>query len=424
MHTGSKDARSTDVVIVGSSYVGLTLALALVHELGSEITVAVVDREPARKCDAIESGRDPRASAISAASRNLFETLSLWSRLEDVAVPIAAIELTDTPLNAGVRRSILTYDNTIEGADDAASYIIPNDRIAVSLERAAAACPSIKRFHGETLAGFTADGSCAKLTMRSGIVMAASLAIAADGRKSGLREAADIRTVSWGHGQSGIVTAIRHEFDHGNRAIQHFLPSGPFAMLPLAGGRRSCVTWSENAAEARRILDLGDGAFLDEVDMRVAGRLGAVTLDGPRKSWPLSTHLARRFVAPRLALAGDAAHGVHPIAGQGLNLGLRDVAALVECVSDAARVGLDLADPDALARYEQWRRFDTTVSTATYGGLNRLFSNDVPLARSMREVGLGVLDRMPMIKRAFVNEAAGLSGVLPRLLRAPHASLQ
>jgi 2-octaprenyl-6-methoxyphenol hydroxylase len=198
--------------------------------------------------------------------------------------------------------------------------------------------------------------------------------------------------------------------------VQHFLPSGPFAILPLKGNR-ACITWTEDADEARRILTLDDESFLAEVEQRFGGKLGTIALDGPRQSWPLEMHLARRYVGHRFALVGDAAHGVHPLAGQGLNLAFRDVAALTEVVSEAVRLGFDPGDTQALARYERWRRFDSVVSAAAFDGLNRLFASDLTLLRSAREFGLGLVDRMPALKRFFVSEAAGLTGELPRLLK-------
>jgi 2-octaprenyl-6-methoxyphenol hydroxylase len=227
---------------------------------------------------------------------------------------------------------------------------------------------------------------------------------------------AGIKTVGWDYPQAGIVTVVAHERPHGGKAVQHFLPAGPFAILPLTGNR-SCITWSENREEAERILALDDAGFLAEIDRRFGGKLGALSLTGPRQSWPLSLHLARALVASRVALVGDAAHVVHPLAGQGLNLALRDVAALAEVLADAARVGLDLGDATALARYERWRRFDSWMSAAAFDGLNRLFSNDVTLLRSAREFGLGLVDRLPGLKQMFVTEAAGLSGEVPRLLK-------
>lgn len=403
---------TADILIAGGSFAGMTLGLALAHEFGSEVSVVIVDRAHAATVD----DRDPRASAISAGSRNLLIALDVWRHLDDIAVPVAAIELTDSSLQSGVRRRLLTYENTTR-AGGQASWIVPNARLTAVLEQAVARAPAIRVMRSVAILDLKAGPASAIVRLDDDSELSAQLVVAADGRRSAIREAAGIKSVHWGHDQTGIVTTITHESDHRNRAIQHFLPAGPFAMLPLQGGYRSSVTWSEKASEAKRILTLDDEAFLDEVDRRVAGRLGAVTLDGPRKSWPLETHLARSYIAPRVALVGDAAHGVHPIAGQGLNLGFRDVAALVECVADAARVGLDLGNADALARYERWRRFDATVSTATFSGLNRLFSNDWALMRSAREVGLGLLDRLPLAKQALVTEAAGLSGELPKLLR-------
>jgi len=412
--------RSTDIAIVGGSYVGLALALALSQELGPEVRITVIDKAAAPAAGVETDAPDPRASAIAAGSCNLLRALGVWQQIEDYAVPVARIELTDTSLDNGVRRSLLSYDNSA-GEGQPASWILPNAQLAAALEAAVGRCPSISRIYGAAVAGFEPGVASAVIVLDEGSRLETRLAIAADGRRSGLREAAGIRTINWNYEQTGIVTTIAHEFDHQNRAIQHFLPGGPFALLPLKGGHSSCITWSETAREASRILGLDDAAFLDEVDLRVAGRLGAVTLAGPRKSWPLEAHLARSFVGPRLALAGDAAHGVHPIGGQGLNLGYRDVAALVECVAEAVGVGLDYGDADALARYERWRRFDSVMSTAAYSGLNRLFSNDLALVRAAREVGLGILDRLPGMKRMLVNEAAGLSGELPKLLRTPAA---
>ncbi len=411
---------SADVLIVGGSYIGLTLALALAHEFGADLRICVVDRNAAPTTGISIDDRDPRASALSAASRNLLQALGLWDQLDDVAVAVSEIELTDSSLKAGVRRALLTYDNrSTEGVQ--ASWIVPNARLATVLEQRVAETTAINMVRHGVLRNVDNKPDLVEIILADGRALHAPLLVAADGRRSSVREAVGIKSVQWDHGQIGIVTAITHELDHRNRAIQHFLPGGPFAMLPLKGGHRSCVTWSETADEARRILALDDTAFLDEVDRRAAGRLGAVALEGPRKSWPLETHLARSYTANRVALVGDAAHGVHPIAGQGLNLGFRDIAALVECVVDAVHVGLDIGNADMLARYERWRRFDTTVSTATFSGLNRLFSNDWTLMRSAREVGLGVLDQMPRIKQAFVTEAAGLNGELPKLLQNQRA---
>jgi 2-octaprenyl-6-methoxyphenol hydroxylase len=222
--------------------------------------------------------------------------------------------------------------------------------------------------------------------------------------------------VRWRYSQTGIVTTVSHEKPHRSRAIQHFLPAGPFAILPLTGNR-SCITWTEDEERASTILALDDARFLAEVEKRFDYRLGAVALAGPRASWPLDMHLARALVDDRFALVGDAAHGVHPIAGQGLNLGLRDVAALSEVVADAARLGLDIGSLAALERYERWRRLDSALSAAVFDALNRLFSSDWTVLRTARDVSLGLVERMPALKQFFVAEAAGLTGEVPKLLR-------
>jgi 2-octaprenyl-6-methoxyphenol hydroxylase len=242
------------------------------------------------------------------------------------------------------------------------------------------------------------------------------LLVAADGRNSPLREAAGIGVVRWSYPQTGIVATVRLDRPHQGRAVQHFLPSGPFAVLPLTDDR-ACITWTEDAARASAILALDDAGFLAETEKRFGYRLGSISLAGPRASWPLDMHLARALVADRFALVGDAAHGVHPIAGQGLNLGLRDVAALTEVVADAARLGLDIGALTVLERYERWRRLDSALSAATFDALNRLFSNDSTPLRTARDFGLGLVERMPALKRFFVSEAAGLNGEVPRLLR-------
>ncbi len=329
--------------------------------------------------------------------------------------PSGGIDITDSSLEAGVRPVLLAYDNTTESGEPA-TYIVPVGPLTAALRARAASLSSITMLAPAAATGFTADETGAQLQLADGGEIIASLVVAADGRKSPLREAAGIKVIGWNYAQTGIVTTVRHDRPHGGRAVQHFLPAGPFAILPLTGNR-SCITWTEEAREAARILALDDAGFLAEVEQRFGGKLGAIALDGPRQSWPLELHLARRYVGPRFALVGDAAHGVHPLAGQGLNLAFRDVAALVEVIADSVRVGFDAGDAQALSRYERWRRFDSAVSAATFDGINRLFASDATLLRSAREVGLGVVDRIPALKRFFVSEAAGLTGDLPRLLK-------
>lgn len=405
-----------DVLVSGASFSGLALALALADAFADDITVTVVDR--AR--DGAATAADNRASAISAASQRLLAALGIWPDVAAAAQPVRRIEITDSSLDAGIRPVHLSYDNAVSDGEPA-SWIVPNSNLLAALERRATARPSIRLLRGRGAVGFAAGPFDATVTFDEGGTERARLVVAADGRRSALREAAGIKIVGWEYGQTGIVATVAHERPHDGVAVQHFLPAGPFAILPLVGNR-SCITWSEDAAAAGRLLALDDARLLDEIDLRFGGRLGPLALAAPpgaptRQSWPLELHLARSYVAPRLALVGDAAHGVHPIAGQGLNLGLRDVAALTEVVADAVRLGLDPGGGDPLARYERWRRFDSMLSAAAFDGLNRLFSNDWTLVRAVRDVGLGLVDRMPALKRLLVAEAAGLAGEVPKLLR-------
>ncbi len=401
-----------DVVISGASFGGLALACGLSRALGLDFKIALIDRV-AQSTAAPKA--DSRASALSAASKRMLEVLDVWPLVADVAQPVTGIEITDSTLETGVRPVLLTYDN-VTGDGEPATYIVPNSALQAALRRRVESSSSLELITPAEAMDFASNESGIEVTLADGRAIAASLLVAAEGRRSRLREAAGIKVVGWSYPQIGIVVTVHHDRPHGGRAVQHFLPSGPFAILPLTGNR-SCITWTEDAAEAKRILALDDADFLAEVDKRFGGKLGALSLDGPRQSWPLEMHLARRYVGPRFALIGDAAHGVHPIAGQGLNLAFRDVAALVEVLSDAIRLGFDAGDAQALVRYERWRRFDSTISAATFDGLNRLFSSDRALVRSGREFGLGLVDRMPMLKRFFVGEAAGLTGELPRLLK-------
>ena len=254
------------------------------------------------------------------------------------------------------------------------------------------------------------------MSLSDGTVIAARLLVAADGAHSKIREHAEIPTRGWNYGQSGIVTTVAHERDHGGRAEEHFLPAGPFAILPLKG-RRSSIVWTEETREAERIVALPDAAFHAELERRFGLHLGEIAAVGARRAFPLGLSVARAFIAERIALVGDAAHVIHPIAGQGLNMGLKDVAALAETIVDAVRLGLDPGADAALDRYQRWRRFDTMAMGVATDGLNRLFSNQSSALRLVRDVGLGLVDRLPALKQLFIREAAGLVGEVPKLLK-------
>jgi 2-octaprenyl-6-methoxyphenol hydroxylase len=403
-----------DAIIAGAGPAGLTMALALAHVFKNDARIAIVDPSTTLTPDL----EDPRAWALSAASIRLLDRLGVWSTVEPNAQPVDQIEITDSALQAGIRPVLLCYDNhTADG--EPAAHIVPNQALA----RALGAVVQRKNegtvicYSRRSISNFVPAPSGNTVYLDDGTTLTGDLIIAADGRNSQLREAAQIEKVQWPYDQVGIVTTVSHERPHGGKAIQHFLPGGPFAILPLPGNK-SCITWSEGAEAGKRIMKLGDEAFLLEVQNRFGGKLGALSLAaGGRGSFPLSMHLARRFIAPRFCLIGDAAHVVHPIAGQGLNLGFRDIAALAECIADGARDGLSFGDVTVLERYQAWRRFDSTLSAAAFDAINRLFSNDITLLRSAREVSLGLIDRLPDLKRFFVNEAAGLSGDIPQLMR-------
>lgn len=415
--TANKRATMTqryDIVISGANYTALSLACALAQALRGDLSIAILDRSTGPTGPNLPNA-SPRAFAMSSGSKRMFEILGIWKGISDHAQPVSEIEITDSSLEAGIRPVLLTYDNHLDDGEPA-SFIVPDAVIATALRQAAKEAKNVEWITGAEAISFDEIPGGLSVALADGHSCVCSLLVAADGRRSKIRDLAGIGVVEWDYKQSGICTTITHEEPHNGRAIQHFLPSGPFAILPLPGNK-SCVTWTEERQEANRLMAMDDTSFLDELTRRFGHKLGELSLVGTRASWPLSMHMARRFIAPRIALVGDTARGVHPIAGQGLNLGLRDVAALAETTTESVRVGLDAGDQQALERYERWRRFDSTLSTAAFDGLNRLFSNDTTLLRSLREAGLGLVDRLPFAKAAFVKEAAGLTGNPPRLLQ-------
>jgi len=400
-----------DILISGTGFTGLTLAVALAQTFEDTLKIGLIGPYPAAHIE----GQNSRAFAISAMSLQMLKALGIWINLEANSQPVYKIEITDSPLEAGVRPVLLTYDNTLPGGEPA-SFIIPAQTLGEALLDRCNDLSAIEFLTYNTCHGFSSNSRGVSVEFNGPEKLEARILLCAEGRQSTLRQKAGIGTVGCNHEQTGIVTTISHEKSHNGTAIQHFLPAGPFAALPLPDGNRCCITWSESTKRARRILEMRNVDFLKEIDLRLAGKWGAVDLAGPRGGFALETRVARHFVKPRFALVGDAAHGVHPIAGQGLNLALRDIAALCECLIDGRRVGLDIADPTLLERYERWRRFDATMSAAGFSGLNALFSEDYPLARSVREFGLGLIDKISNIKSELVREAAGANGNIPKLM--------
>jgi 2-octaprenyl-6-methoxyphenol hydroxylase len=404
------ETRSYNVIIAGGGFVGMTLALALVEAAPKGFRVALVDAESPDK-----SNVDVRASALSAASKGLLSVLGIWPELADGAEAITSIEITDSSLEASRRPHFLGFDDELKPGESGA-YMIENDDLIRALKRAVLRQPAIEMFAPDSVTAFAATPADVQAKLASGGTLKAKLLVAADGKRSRLRDLAGIKCVGWSYPQAGIVTTVAHEKPHRGQAVQHFLPGGPFAMLPLKGNRCSIV-WSEDKTTAEAIMAADEATFLAELKKRFGARLGDIALAGPRQSFPLEYQVARSFVGKRLALVGDAAHAVHPLAGQGLNIGLRDVAALTEIVVEGARLGLDIGATTLLERYERWRRFDSAFSATVMDGLNRLFSNDNAPLRALRDLGLGIVDNAPWLKRTLVREAAGVSGTVPRLLK-------
>jgi len=394
-----------DILIVGAGPVGLSLAAAVKQASGRLASVAVVDPHPGRGDGAV------RAVALAAGPRNLLERVGAWTALEPLAQPILRMTITDGALGDAVRLEHLKFEAR---AGEALAHMAFNDDVAAALAQTASAL-GVKTIV-DAVTGFAPGRSAARLELASGGALRARLVVAADGGRSKLRALADISTVGWDAGQSAIVATIAHERDHEGRAEQHFLPAGPFAILPLPG-RRSSIVWNESHADARNLLALCADDFLRQLDKRFTPKLGAIQVASRVESFPLSFRFARRFVGERIALVGDAAHSVHPLAGQGLNLGLRDVAALAELVVDRLRLGLDPGDAATLEAYQRARRFDVVSSSLGMDALNRLFSNDAPALRFARDLGLRAVDRSPSLKSLFMAEAAGAVAGSPRLLR-------
>ncbi len=397
-----------DVVIGGAGFAGLALAIALSEALGGAFAVTVVD--PALKH---ESSKDPRATAIAAAARRLFEAIDVWEAVEAHAQPMLDMVVTNSKLDDTVRPTFLTFGGEVEEGEPFA-HMVENRYLIDALVAKAKALGIDLRATAVT--GFEHARNAIEVTLADGATLPARLLVGADGARSVIREQAGIVTHGWNYGQSAIVTTVGHERDHEGRAEEHFLPAGPFAILPLTG-KRSSIVWTESTKEAERIVALPDDEFHDELEKRFGLQLGEIEAIGPRRAFPLGLHTARSFIAERLALVGDAAHVIHPIAGQGLNMGLRDVAALAEAVADAARLGLDIGSSEVLERYQRWRRFDTMTMSVATDGLNRLFSNRSDVLRLVRDIGLGLVERAPALKRLFIREAAGFTGEVPKLMR-------
>jgi 2-octaprenyl-6-methoxyphenol hydroxylase len=405
-----------DVAIVGGGPVGLTLALAL-EQAG--VRTAVVDA--AAPETALAANFDGRAFAIAYANYRMWRALGLAETLDRQAQPIRKIMVTDgRPLGdprGGPSLLHLFFDSAELGAAsaEALGYMVENRHLRAALDDAIRA-HDILRIAPMGVVGLTRHAAGAALELADGRRIRASLVVGADGRRSFIRESLSIRTVGWPYNVIAIVATVAHEKPHDAVAHEFFLPNGPFAILPLKGNRANIV-WAEPAPIAETISSLGADDFLAELKRRFGDFLGDVRLEGPRFSYPLSLQLAERMIDARVALAGDSAHGIHPIAGQGLNMGLKDVAALAECVADATRLGLDCGDATALARYQRWRRFDNVAMACATDLFDRLFSNDRPALRLARDAGMAAVNAFAPARRFFMRAAGGGAGDLPKLLK-------
>ncbi len=395
-----------DVIVVGGGPIGMTLALALGSAF--EMRITLVD---ARN---LAIPQDRRATAISAGVSAVFEALGVWDDMAKAASPIRAMKLTDSSAGAIYRPLLMSFAGEVAPGRPLA-HMVANRTMAQVLTEAVRA-RGIEVVAG-SVGALEAGRDAVRLNLEDGSNLEASVVAAADGGRSAMRRLASIDAFERDYGQWGLVTTVRHELAHEGVAWQHFLPGGPLASLPL-DAHRSSLVWTERSGEAARLVGLERDRLGAEIEARMGSRLGKVTLEEDVQAFPLRLVIARRMVAGRLALVGDAAHVIHPLAGQGLNLGMKDVAALAEVLVEAARVGEDIGAPQVLERYQRWRRFDVMRMATATDGINRLFSNDNDVIRAARDTGLGVVERLPGIKKALIAEAAGRSGGGgPRLLR-------
>lgn len=394
-----------DILIAGGGLNGVSMALALAS---AGFSVTLVEPKPAKTRKSPEF--DGRSYALAISSMRVLRTLGVWSRLSDVQ-PILNIKVTDGRAGEGPSPLMLAFDHA-EIEEGPMGYMVEDRHLRPALLDAAAEAALTPI--DDSVTREAADAAGVTVTLASGKTRRCRLLIGCDGRDSGIAARAGIKRTGWDYGQTALVAAVAHEKPHHGTAHQFFMPEGPLAILPLTGNRASIV-WTETTARAAAIQALNEEAYLSELRPRFGSFLGDITLAGARFTYPLRLSLADSFTAPRCALVGDAAHVVHPIAGQGLNAGLKDVAALAEVLTDARRRGEDIGQSDVLARYEHWRRFDTATLALATDTFNKLFSNDNPLLRGLRDIGLGMTNALPGLRRHLIREAAGLTGDLPRL---------
>jgi 2-octaprenyl-6-methoxyphenol hydroxylase len=399
-----------DIVIVGGGLSGPILALALA-QTGLKVTVIDALREKIRKNAAF----DGRSYAVALTSQRLLNGIGIWDTVADHSQPILEIKVSDGRAGEGPSPFFMHF-NHAEIEEGPMGHMVQDRYLRRALLDAMHATDGVTHLSGETVMAQSALPGAVSVTLASGKTLTAGVLVGADGRGSRTAHGAGIKRTGWGYGQTALVCAIAHEKPHHGIAHQFFMPPGPLAILPLPGNVSSIV-WSENTENAAAFHDLPDAEYLTMLRPRFGDYLGEISLTGQRYTYPLSLSLAGRLVSDRVALIGDAAHGVHPIAGQGLNAGMRDIAALAEVITDAIRRGEDPGSIAVLARYEEWRRFDNTALALATDTFNRLFSNDNPMLRGLRDAGMGIVNALPGLRRTFIREAAGLTGDLPRLMQ-------
>ena len=403
-------AYDADVIITGGGLNGPALALALAQ---AGLSVTVIDAQPARA--RAEADFDGRAYALAIASKRLLTAIGVWDRIAAEVQPMLEIKTSDGRPGEGPSPFFLHFE-AAEIEEGPMGFMVEDRHLYAAFLEAMRGEPNITHLPATTVTGQEAGPAGITVTLSDGRSLTGRVLAGCDGRQSGTAQRAGITRTGWGYGQTALVCAVTHEKPHDGIAHQFFMPSGPLAILPLKGNRSSIV-WSETDAEAKVIVALDDEQFLEVLRPRFGDFLGRIELAGGRFSYPLNLTLANSYVAERLALVGDAAHGVHPIAGQGLNLGFRDVGALAEVLVEAHRRGEDIGAADVLERYQSWRRFDATTLALGMDGVNRLFSNDNPLLRAARDLGMGIVGALPGLRRAFIRQAAGIAGKPPKLLR-------
>jgi 2-octaprenyl-6-methoxyphenol hydroxylase len=398
------------VVIAGGGLNGPLLALAL-----ASAGVASIVLDPGRRAHLEEPDFDGRAYALGIGARRMLTALGLWEGLAADAEPIHAIRITEGRAGEGPSPFRLDFD-AAEIEEGPMGHFLEDRFLRRAILAAAEASPRVTLRWQARVTGHEAGPGAVTVALEDGSHLKARLLVGADGRASPTARRAGIGRIGWDYGQSSLVAAVAHERSHHGIAHQFFMPEGPLAILPLPGNRSSIV-WTETAERAALIARLGDEDFLALLRPRFGGFLGGIRLAGARFHYPLSLSLAESLVAERVALVGDAAHGIHPLAGQGLNLGLRDVASLAEVIALARRQGRDIGAPDVLADYARWRRLDAALLVAATDGVNRVFSTDNPLLRLGRDLAMAGLARLPALRRVLIREAAGIAGDLPRLQR-------